>query len=86
LMLRHPAISQVAVVGVPDDRLGEVGWAFVVSRPGVTPDPDEIRSWCRDEMANFKVPRRVVVVDELPLNATGKVLKFELRARAAAGA
>jgi acyl-CoA synthetase (AMP-forming)/AMP-acid ligase II len=85
LMLRHPAISQVAVVGVPDDRLGEVGWAYVVPRAGERPDPDEIVAWCREEMANYKVPRRVVVVDELPLNATGKVLKFELRARAAAG-
>jgi acyl-CoA synthetase (AMP-forming)/AMP-acid ligase II len=86
LMLAHPDVSQVAVVGIPDDRLGEVGVAFVVPRSGATADPDEIVAWCRTEMANFKAPRRVVLVDELPLNATGKVLKFELRDRAVRGA
>ncbi|CAB5026090.1 unannotated protein [freshwater metagenome] len=81
LMLRNHQIAQVAVVGVPDGRLGEVGMAFVVSRPHASPDPDELLSWCRAEMANFKAPRYVVLVEELPLNATGKVLKFELRER-----
>jgi len=81
LMLRNDQIAQVAVVGVPDGRLGEVGMAFVVSRPNASPDPDELLSWCRAEMANFKAPRYVVLVEELPLNATGKVLKFELRER-----
>ena len=81
LMLRNDQIAQVAVVGVPDGRLGEVGMAFVVSRPNASPDPDTLLSWCRAEMANFKAPRYVVIVDELPLNATGKVLKFELRER-----
>ena len=56
--------------------------AFVVPRPGATVDPDELIAWAREEMANYKVPRRVEVVDELPLNATGKVLKYELRRRA----
>jgi acyl-CoA synthetase (AMP-forming)/AMP-acid ligase II len=60
--------------------------AFVVPRPGATVDPDDLIAWARDEMANYKVPRRVEVVDALPLNASGKVLKFELRARAADGA
>jgi acyl-CoA synthetase (AMP-forming)/AMP-acid ligase II len=83
-LLRHPAIAQVAVVGVPDERMGEVGVAFVVPRAGVTVDPAEVIAWSRAEMANYKVPRRVEVVDELPLNASGKVLKFELRDRAAA--
>ena len=79
---RHPSVGQVAVVGVPDDRLGEVGKAFVVPRAGTTVDPDELIAWCRDEMANYKVPRSVEVVDALPLNASGKVLKYELRRRA----
>ena len=79
LMLRHPGIAQVAVVGVPDDRLGEVGMAFVVPRAGATVDPDEVLAWCRAEMANYKVPRYVEVLDELPLNAMGKVTKFALR-------
>jgi acyl-CoA synthetase (AMP-forming)/AMP-acid ligase II len=81
-MLRHPHVGQVAVIGVPDERLGEVGMAFVVARTGTTPDPDEILVWCRNEMANYKAPRYVEIVDELPLNASGKVLKYELRARA----
>jgi acyl-CoA synthetase (AMP-forming)/AMP-acid ligase II len=83
LMMRHPDIAQVAVIGIPDERLGEVGMAFVVPRVGSAPDPDAIVAWCRDEMANYKAPRRVEIVDALPLNASGKVLKYELRDRVA---
>jgi acyl-CoA synthetase (AMP-forming)/AMP-acid ligase II len=82
LMLRHPDVGVVAVVGVPETRLGETGVAFVIPRPGRNPDPAEIVTWCKGEMANYKVPSRVILVDELPLNASGKVLKYELRARA----
>ena len=81
-LLRHPDIQQAAVVGVPDERLGEVGMAFVIVRPGPPTGPD-IVSWSRDQMANYKVPRVVEIVDELPLNATGKVMKDALRERAA---
>ncbi len=81
-LLRHPAVAQVAVVGVPDDRMGEVGMAFVIPRPGASVDPDEVIAWARERMANYKVPRRVAVVEALPLNASGKVLKHELRASA----
>jgi HIP---CoA ligase len=80
-LLAHAGIAQVAVVGVPDERLGEVGAAFVVPAAGAVPTPGEIVEWARDRMANFKVPRHVVVVDALPLNASGKVLKHELRER-----
>jgi acyl-CoA synthetase (AMP-forming)/AMP-acid ligase II len=80
-ILSNPSVNQVAVVGVPDPRLGEVGMAFVVPRPGAEIDAEELVSWCRGRMANFKVPRYVEVVEELPLNASGKVLKFELRER-----
>jgi acyl-CoA synthetase (AMP-forming)/AMP-acid ligase II len=81
-LLTHPGVAQVAVVGVADERMGEVGVAFVVPRTGVTVDPDEVIAWSRKNMANYKVPRRVEVVDALPVNASGKVLKFELRDRA----
>jgi acyl-CoA synthetase (AMP-forming)/AMP-acid ligase II len=77
-LLRHPDIRQAAVIGIPDERLGEVGMAFVVTGDG-TGSPSEIIDWCRDQMANYKVPRAVVVVDEIPVNATGKVMKDTLR-------
>lgn len=82
MLARHDQVAQAAVIGVPDDRMGEVGMAFVIPTPDSTPDPDEIIAWCREEMANYKVPRHVEIVTDLPMNATGKVLKFELRRRA----
>jgi len=83
ILLRYPTVSQAAVIGVPDDRLGEVGMAFVVPRAGTSVDPVDLMAWARDQMANYKVPRSIEVVDALPLNASGKVLKTELRSRAA---
>jgi acyl-CoA synthetase (AMP-forming)/AMP-acid ligase II len=82
LMYGHGGIAQVAVVGVPDERQGEVGMAFVVPKPGTAPTPEAIVAWCREHMANYKVPRRVEIVAALPTNASGKVLKYELRRRA----
>lgn len=79
MMLLHDDIVQVAVVGVPDERLGEVGVAFVVPRDGSVIDSDGIVAWCRDHMANFKVPRAVHLLENLPVNASGKVLKPALR-------
>jgi acyl-CoA synthetase (AMP-forming)/AMP-acid ligase II len=79
IMMRHPDVGQVAIVGVPDHRLGEVGKAFVVPRIDRTIDTTELLAWCREQMANFKVPRSIEVLDALPLNASGKVLKYELR-------
>jgi acyl-CoA synthetase (AMP-forming)/AMP-acid ligase II len=86
-LLRHGAVAQVAVVGVPDDRMGEVACAFVVPRPDADPRalPDELVAWARDQLANYKVPRYVEVVDALPVNASGKVLKTELRAQFGGG-
>jgi HIP---CoA ligase len=82
-LLRHPDVQQAAVIGVPDERLGEVGLAFVVLRPGAATTGGDIVTWCHDQMANYKVPRAVRLVDALPLNATGKVMKDVLRAGAA---
>ena len=81
-LLRHDAVAQVAVVGVPDARMGEVGCAFVVPSPGadVAGLPGALLEWAKDQLANYKVPRYVEVVEALPVNASGKVLKTELRA------
>ena len=83
----HPGVDQVAVIGVPDERMGEVGCAFVVLAPGVSTDEvaPGLADWARERLANYKVPRLVRVVDALPLNAAGKVLKRELRAQFASG-
>ncbi len=82
-LLGHPDVQQAAVIGIPDERLGEVGMAFVVTRSGNAAAGPEIQAWCRDLMANYKVPRAIEIVDELPVNATGKIEKNALRERAA---
>jgi acyl-CoA synthetase (AMP-forming)/AMP-acid ligase II len=79
MLSEHPAVAQSAVIGVPDERLGEVGKAFVVLRPHVVADAPQIIAWCRENMANYKVPRHVEIVAALPMNAAGKVQKFALR-------
>jgi acyl-CoA synthetase (AMP-forming)/AMP-acid ligase II len=78
VLLEHPDITQVAVVGMFDDRMGELGVAFVVAKASTTPDPDEILRWAWSKMAKFKLSR-VELIDALPLNPSGKVMKFKLR-------
>jgi fatty-acyl-CoA synthase len=75
----HPAISDVQVVGVPDDRYGEVVCAWVVLREGADLDEDELREFCRDRIARFKIPQYVRFVDAFPMTVTGKVQKFRMR-------
>jgi acyl-CoA synthetase (AMP-forming)/AMP-acid ligase II len=83
-LLAHEAVGRVAVVGVPDRRMGEVPVAYVVPAAGRWIDADAILAWARERLANYKVPRHVIALAELPLNATGKVVKEQLRERAAA--
>lgn len=81
-ILAHPDVHQVAVIGVPDQRMGEVGMAFVVPRPGAALDGAALSTWCRAQLANYKVPRHIQLVAALPINATGKVMKYLLREQA----
>ena len=79
LLAGHPAIEMAAVVGIPDERMGEVGKAFVILRKGESADEAGIIAWARDNMANYKVPRVIRFVPDLPRNAGGKILRTELR-------
>lgn len=79
LLAAHPAIEMAAVIGIADERMGEVGKAFVVLRPGQQADERAIIGWARENMANYKAPRQVAFVDALPRNAGGKVLRTALR-------
>ncbi|PWJ27043.1 acyl-CoA synthetase (AMP-forming)/AMP-acid ligase II [Branchiibius hedensis] len=78
ILVRHPAVSDCAVVGVPDARLGDVGRAYVTLRDGATVTGEELHTWAREQMANFKVPRSFQILPQLPRNAAGKVQKFRL--------
>jgi HIP---CoA ligase len=81
LLLHHPALAHSAVVAVPDEGSGEAGVAYVVPRTGVSVDPAEVVTWARGAMAGYKAPRHVVVLDELPVAATGKTDRIGLRRR-----
>jgi acyl-CoA synthetase (AMP-forming)/AMP-acid ligase II len=81
-IMEFPGVAQVAVVGVPDERLGEVGLAYVVARTGEKVDEAGLLAFAKEKMANYKVPRSVALVDQLPVNAGGKVMKHLLRQQA----
>jgi acyl-CoA synthetase (AMP-forming)/AMP-acid ligase II len=84
LLADHPAIAQVAVVGLPDERMGEVGCACVVLRAAIDVSNEALIAWARENMANYKVPRHVLRFDSFPVNASNKVLKRELAQTATA--
>jgi len=77
----HPAVAEVAVVGLPDAKYGEVVSAWVVPRPGASLTEDELRAYCRGQIAHFKIPRYIRVVDQLPKTVTGKIRKVTLRSQ-----
>ncbi|MCC5859637.1 MAG: o-succinylbenzoate--CoA ligase [Ectothiorhodospiraceae bacterium] len=79
VLYRHPKVQEVAVIGAPDERWGEVPMALVVPRDGGAPTLEELQAFCRDKLARFKTPKHLVVLTELPRTATGKILKRELR-------
>jgi fatty-acyl-CoA synthase len=81
-LLEHVAVQEVAVTGVPDRRMGEEGIAFVKCRPGCTVSEADMQAFCKSHMANYKVPKYVVFVEDFPRSNTGKVMKFQMRAEA----
>jgi fatty-acyl-CoA synthase len=80
-LFRHPKVAQVQVFGVPDAKYGEEVAAWIVLKPGESADADEIREFCRDQIAHYKVPRHIRFVAELPMTVTGKAQKFLMRQR-----
>ncbi|QEC47237.1 AMP-binding protein [Baekduia soli] len=81
-LAEHPAVRQAYVVGIPDERLGEVGLAFIEAREGAEVDSAALRAFCKDRLANYKIPATFVFVDEWPMTATGKIQRFVLREQA----
>ena len=79
MLLRHAAVQEVAVVGVPHDKWGEAPHAFIVFKTGQSATPESLRAFCREHMAHFKVPHEFTSIAELPKTATGKIQKFVLR-------
>jgi fatty-acyl-CoA synthase len=80
-LFAHPGVQQVQVFGVPDPKYGEEVCAWIVLKPGESCSEEDVRAWCRERIAHYKVPRYVRFVDELPMTVTGKAQKFVMRER-----
>jgi long-chain acyl-CoA synthetase len=82
ILMRHPAVSEAAVLGKKDESRGEVVVAFITARPGQSAKPDELRDFCRAQgLAQWKIPRQITLIDEMPRSPTGKILKRQLTER-----
>ncbi len=81
VMMKHDGVSMVAVIGVPDDKFGENIKAFVIMKEGQSSTEDEMKAWTKERIADYKYPRQIEFVDSLPMSATGKILKKELRVK-----
>ena len=79
ILYQHPTVFMAAVVGLPDEKWGEAVTAFVVAKPGAEVDPDALVAHCRGQMAAYKLPKAVHLVEALPRDTQGKILKRELR-------
>jgi fatty-acyl-CoA synthase len=84
-LFTHPKVENVAVIGIPDAKFGEVGWAIVKLVAGAEATEEEMIAFCRDKIANFKVPKHVVFVSTFPMTQSGKIQKFRLRQMASNG-
>lgn len=84
-LFRHPKIQQAAVFGIPDERFGEAVVAWVSLIEGETADEEELRQYCNEQIAYYKVPKHIVIVDEFPLTVTGKIQKFVMREKTIKG-
>jgi len=79
VLVTHPDVEEVAVIAIPDERWGQVGMAIIVTAPDAVLDADAVASFCGERLARYKVPKRFVVTGSLPRNATGKVIKADLK-------
>ncbi|GKT09736.1 class I adenylate-forming enzyme family protein [Desulforhabdus sp. TSK] len=84
VLYKHPAVGQAAVVGMKDDKWGEIVTAFIVKRPDSEITQDELKTFCRKEIAGYKIPKKILFVDSLPMSPSGKILKYKLKEEAAA--